>query len=365
VQASARDGHVDALAPLRHPRQRGLQAAGHSLPSLSIVIPTYNGRQHLERCLPSVCRHAPPGTQILVMDDGSTDNTVPWLCRCFPTVEVASLPRNQGFCAAVNRGLEHVHGEIVELLNNDTEVCPGWAEAGLRKFADETVGSVAPLVLRMEQAGRRDGPPIIDSAGVSFHVCGWACNRGYGVHLQASYLRSCDVFGPSASAGFYRRSVLERTGGLRPEFGAYLEDVDLAFRLRLAGYRCVYEPASRVFHQGHGTYGKAHDRVLRLIAQNEELMFWMNMPLPQLLLGLGPHLGFQLVRLVSKALAGRLRPFLGGKWQALTSWRQIRDRRREVRRLTQANVNGAGLGLTYGLGVLRRGLDWLRRRQCG
>jgi GT2 family glycosyltransferase len=289
-----------------------------------------------------------------VVDDASTDGTIAWLRERFPAVEIVTLTHNQGFCAAVNRGLQDVRGEVVELLNNDTEVCPGWAAAALPLFADKTVGSVAPLVLRMNSQ-----PSVIDSAGVSFHVCGWACNRGYGMPVQEGYLRSCDVFGASASAGFYRRSALERTGGLRPEFGAYLEDVDLAFRVRLAGYRCVYEPRSRVLHQGHGSYG-GRDRVLRLIAQNEEWMFWMNMPLPQLLLGVVPHVGFQLVRLVRKAVEGRLRPYLGGKWQALAGWRQVRKRRREGRQL--AGGKGNGLGLTYGVGVLRQGFDWLRRR---
>ena len=143
----------------------------HSLPSgpsdvpLSILIPTYNGRAHLERCLPSVCRHAPPHTQIVVVDDASTDGTASWLRTCFPQVEVVVRASNQGYCAAVNEGLEHVRGEVVELLNNDTEVCAGWADASLRWFADETVGSVAPLVLRMDRPGiidtRRDQLPRV------------------------------------------------------------------------------------------------------------------------------------------------------------------------------------------------------------
>ncbi len=87
---------------------------------------------------------------------------------------------------------------------------------------------------------------------------------------------------------------------MRPEFDAYLDDVDLAFRLRWAGYRSICEPAARVFHCGHGTYGADSDRVVRLVARNEELVFWMNMPLPALVLSLAPYLGFQMVRLRAK-----------------------------------------------------------------
>ena len=311
----------------------------HSLPSgpsdvpLSILIPTYNGRAHLERCLPSVCRHAPPHTQIVVVDDASTDGTASWLRICFPQVEVVVRAKNQGYCAAVNQGLEHVRGEVVELLNNDTEVCAGWADASLRWFADETVGSVAPLVLRM------DRPGIIDSVGISYHVCGWASNRGYGRPVQETDMRCCEVFGASASAGFYRRAALTTVGGMRPEFDAYLDDVDLAFRLRWAGYRSICEPAARVFHRGHGTYGAGSDRVVRLVARNEELAFWMNMPLPALVLSLAPYLGFQLIRLARKLLAGRLEAHLRGKLEALAQWRRIARRRHELRRCSPGTAN--------------------------
>ena len=311
----------------------------HSLPSgpsdvpLSILIPTYNGRAHLERCLPSVCRHAPPHTQIVVVDDASTDGTASWLRTCFPQVEVVVRASNQGYCAAVNEGLEHVRGEVVELLNNDTEVCAGWADASLRWFADETVGSVAPLVLRM------DRPGIIDSAGISYHVCGWACNRGYGRPLQETDMRCCEVFGASASAGFYRRAALTAVGGMRPEFDAYLDDVDLAFRLRWAGYRSICEPAARVFHCGHGTYGADSDRVVRLVARNEELVFWMNMPLPALVLGLAPYLGFQMVRLAHQAWPAGWRRTFAASSKRWHSWRQIGRRRRELGRCSPGTPN--------------------------
>src|SRR6516164_1951216 len=118
-------------------------------PTLSIVIPTYNGLTHLKRLLPSVSRYTPRATQVIVVDDASTDGTSAWLRRWFPWVELIALPWNRGFCHAVNAGAARARGEIVELLNNDTEVCRNWAEAALKHFVDPTVGSVAPLVLFM------------------------------------------------------------------------------------------------------------------------------------------------------------------------------------------------------------------------
>src|SRR5205807_1943511 len=85
--------------------------------SLSIVIPNYNGLDHLKRCLPSVCRFAPASTQVIVVDDASKDTSVAWIRRHFPGVEVLRLPENLGFCGAVNAGIECADGDVVELLN--------------------------------------------------------------------------------------------------------------------------------------------------------------------------------------------------------------------------------------------------------
>ena len=325
---------------------------------LSIVIPTFNGRRHLERCLPSVVRHAPWGTQILVVDDASTDDTAAWVCRHFPGVELVALAENRGFVGAVNEGIRRARGDVVELLNNDTEVCPGWAEPCLRWFTDPTVGSVAPLVLRMDE------PHVIDSAGMGYHACGWAYNRGLNRPLGSEYESPCEVFGASGSAGFYRRAALEKTGPLLPELGAYFEDTDLAFRLRWAGFRCVYEPAGRVLHQGSATYGQASPRVTRLIARNEELVFWMNLPLSALLLALIPHAAFNAVRLFRKLPTARLMPFLAGKWEALAAWRTIMRQRRQLRALAHASARPVDLHFSPSAAVVGQGMNWLRRREC-
>lgn len=324
-------------------------------PTLSIVIPTWNGRAHLEACLPSVRRHAPPGTQVIVVDDGSSDGTLEWLRSKHPWVERLRTPSNVGFCGAVNLGLRHAVGDVVELLNNDTIVTAGWAEAALVHFADPSVGSVAPLTLRM------DAPDVLDSAGQAYHLIGWACNIGYGCRLKPEYLRSHEVFGPSGCSGFYRRELVIRLGGLLPEYGAYFEDTDLAFRLRRAGYRCMYEPKSRVFHRGSATYGEMPDRLVRLISRNEELVFWINLPALWLLAGLIPHLAFQIVRTLRKAWCGQLRPYLQGKADAFRMVRRIAERRREAAALRPEHP--VPLGIHYGLDVLSSGLTWLRYRR--
>jgi GT2 family glycosyltransferase len=111
------------------------------------VIPTYNGRALLERCLETVARHRPAGPglpiEVIVADDASTDGTAPWLAQAHPDVRVVELENNGGFCAAANAGIAAARGRFIQLLNNDTEVTEGWIEAGLKPFSDPTVASVA------------------------------------------------------------------------------------------------------------------------------------------------------------------------------------------------------------------------------
>jgi GT2 family glycosyltransferase len=328
-----------------------------ALPTLSIVIPTYNGLEHLQRLLPSVRRHAPPGIQVVVVDDASTDGTAAWLQTHYPWVEVVALSTNEGFCGAVNAGVDRARGEVVELLNNDTEVGPRWAEAALAHFGDPTLGSVAPLVLFF------DRPDVIDSAGQEYHICGWARNRGYGQTLREEFLAPCEVFGPSGSSGFYRRAALARTGVMLPEYSAYYEDVDLSFRLRWAGYRCVYEPASRIFHREHASYGRQNDRVVWLLARNEELVYWVNLRSRELLLGFLPHLGFLAIRTVRKLLSGHGPIFLAAKWDALRHWRWVLKCRRDLQQLAAAAAQPVVLPISRKVTIVREGWNWMARRR--
>src|SRR5262249_30615172 len=140
--------------------------------------PTYNGRELLGRCLASVMRHRPAESQaaieVIVADDASTDGTAQWLSDSYPDVRVVSLETNAGFCAAANAGIAAAGGAFIQLLNNDTEVQPGWIEPALAAFADPSVGSVAPLVLVRSDLAR------VDSAGDAYTWAGWPIKRGHG-----------------------------------------------------------------------------------------------------------------------------------------------------------------------------------------
>ena len=294
-------------------------------PACSVVIPSFNGRDLLATCLASIARHRPASValEVIVADDASTDGTAAWLAAAHPWVQVVRLERNGGFCAAANAGIAAARGAVIQLLNNDTEVQPGWIEAGLAAFADPAVGSVAPLVLV------RSDPERVDSAGDQYAVVGWPSKRGHGQATSRWISAPAGrVFGASGSSAFYRGEALRRVGGYDPSFGSYYEDVDLAFRLRWAGYDCVYAPDCRIWHDLSATYDHADPRLQERMSRNAEVLFWANLPLGWLLLAVGPHLAFTLAQAAYRVARGRHRPFVRGKVAAARQWATIGPRRR-------------------------------------
>ena len=299
---------------------------------LSIVIPSHHRPDLLRLCLAAVVRHAPADTEVVVVDDGSPDGVVSRTTAAFPGVRTVRLPRQRGFCAAANAGVRAARYPIVELLNDDTEVTAGWATAALVWFNDPTVAAVAPLVLRHS---RSSASPVIDSAGDRYHIGGVAGKRGHGKRLGPAYLRPRQVFGASASSAFYRRDVFLRVGAFPEEFGAYFEDVDLAFRLNRAGYRTVFEPGSRVLHRV-GASHRPHRRLLEQQSRNEELVFWRNLPGRALLWALPLHLAVLAGKAWLRWGDGGLLPFVCGRLRVLGELPRLVRHRRRLRALGSA-----------------------------
>jgi GT2 family glycosyltransferase len=335
-------------------------ASAEAAPLCSVVIPTYNGRELLARCLGSLTRRRPADPditiEILVSDDASTDGTAEWLARAFPGVRLVRSETNGGFCAAANAGIAAARGRFIQLLNNDTEVARGWIEAGLALFSDPTVGSVAPLVVV------RSDPRRVDSAGDSYSLAGWPTKRG---HSQPAGLFSGrpveEVFGASGSSAFYRADVLKRLGGFDPLYGSYYEDVDLAFRLRWAGYRCLFAPCSLVYHDVSASYDHRSPGLQRRMSRNAELLFWTNLPGRLLALAILPHLLLLFVQALWRAVRGRLWPFVLGKFDAARAWREIVSRRRERVTLARTALSRPHFGIKAG--SLRAVRNHLRRPQ--
>src|SRR5262245_21358197 len=269
---------------------------------LSIVIPSYQRTDLLGACLAAVIRHTPAGTEVIVVDDASRGSRVGKVAAGFAGIKVLRLPRRSGFCVAANAGIRASTGNIVELLNDDTEVQAGWADAALAWFADPEVAAVAPLVFSDPEGTR------VDSAGDRYYLGGVAGKRGHGQAPAPEFFCSRPIFGASASSAFYRRSAFDRVGGFPESFQAYFEDVDLAFRLQRAGYRAVFEPSSRVWHKIGASYGRPRRRLLEQQSRNEERVFWRNIPRGALWRALPRHLAVLAGKAWRRGQGGGLTP---------------------------------------------------------
>jgi GT2 family glycosyltransferase len=223
---------------------------------IDVVIPVCNRYELTTRCL-TLLREQTAPHRVIVVDDGSTDATPERLRAEWPDVSVVRLEGNQGFTKACNRGAGEGSGEVVVLLNNDVECRPGFLERLVSRFEDPSVGSAAALMLR-------PGGELIDSIG----LCADITLAGFPRLRGKASARASDPFpalaGPAGSAAAYRRTAWEEVGGLDDAISAYMEDFDLALRLRTAGWRAVSAPDAVGVHLGSATYGHRSTRQRRL-----------------------------------------------------------------------------------------------------
>jgi N-acetylglucosaminyl-diphospho-decaprenol L-rhamnosyltransferase len=218
------------------------------MPSLvDVVIVAYNRFDLTESCL----RHLRAQTvehHVILLDNGSTDDTRARMESEWPDVQLEHFDQNRGFPQACNRGVAAGSGEIVVLLNNDVDCRPDFLERLIAPLDDPTVGSVASLMVQ-------PGNERIDGMGLSADEALAGFPRLQGLPLSRAHDRRPVYMGPGGSAGAYRRSAWEQVGGLDEAIVAYMEDFDLALRLRIAGWRSVAEPAAVGVHLGSATHG--------------------------------------------------------------------------------------------------------------
>ena len=222
---------------------------------VDILIPTFNGAALLGPCLAALRGQIYRDFAITVIDDGSTDGTAALLAREWAEVRLLRRERNGGLVAACNAGIAATGAELVCLLNNDTEAEPGWL--GALVAALDSAPRAASAASKMILFDRRD---TLHSAGDGFTITGLPINHGVWRRDAGQYDRDHEPFGPCAGAALYRRAALraittDPVGPLDPDLHMYCEDVDLNWRLQLAGYRCVFAPDARLYHHLSATGG--------------------------------------------------------------------------------------------------------------
>ena len=302
------------------------------VPAVSVVIVSWNGRQHLERCLRAVAAQRDVSAETILVDNGSTDGTAAFVQEAFPWVRLVRLETNAGFTGGNNAGVREARGRYVALLNNDTEAAPDWL-ARLLAGVDETAG----YALVTSRVVYMDEPGVLDSAGDGFTRAGGAFKHGHGQPVSTAGA-SREVFGVCGAACLMPTALFRDLGGFDDAFFASHEDVDLSYRARLRGYRCRYVADAVVLHKGSATLGRLSGHAVFHGQRNLEWVYVKNTPAALLWPTLPAHLLYNAAAAVHFARLGLLRVFLRAKLAALRELGRVRRQRATIQR---ASMPGA------------------------
>lgn len=240
---------------------------------ISVIVVNWNGLQFLEACLSSLRKQTFREFETILVDNGSTDGSVSYVRENFPEVRLVELSKNMGFAGGNNAGYEAASGEWIVLLNNDTEAETKWLEeiwkAGLQ---NSDAGAIASKMLFFDQRS------CIDNCGFKVTRAGTTIDVGRGELDGLQWSKPCSVFGPSGGAAAYRREMLRNIGFFDEELFIIFEDVDLAFRMQLRGFTCIFAPGAIVYHRYRQSLGKNPAGPVYFSQRNIELVYFKNMP---------------------------------------------------------------------------------------
>jgi GT2 family glycosyltransferase len=293
--------------------------------AITVIIVNWNGGELLAECLWRLKAQTIQPTRVLVVDNASSDGSMTGAGKLANNVTVIRMNTNIGFAAGNNRALADCDTEFVALLNPDAFPEPDWLErllAAARANADVTAFGSRQLC--------HDNPEVLDGIGDNYHIGGFAWRERYGIRQQGQDLVSREIFSPCAAAALYRRQALVDAGGFDEDFFCYLEDVDLGFRLRLAGHKAMYVPDAVVHHVGSASTGEEwsdfavyhgfRNPVWVFIKNMPGILFWLLLPL---------HVALNLASILLFSMRGQGRVIIKAKKDAFLGisrmWRKRRD----------------------------------------
>ncbi len=248
---------------------------------VSVIIPNYNGEHFLKECLEALKRQTFDDMEVILVDNASTDDSIRLAKELYREIRVIELYDNTGFAYAVNRGIEAAKGEYVLLLNNDTIVFPNFVKNQYKMIKGKPdVFSCSALMIQNQNH------ELVDDAGDELAVLGWGFAPDRDKPVSGCGVPH-EVFSSCAGAAIYRKAVFDEIGLFDESFFAYLEDMDVGYRARLAGYRNLYNPYAKVYHLGSASSGSRHNAFkVELSARNSMYMMKKNMPVWQYILNL-------------------------------------------------------------------------------
>jgi len=304
--------------------------------SIAVVILNFNGEKLLRQFLPSVIQYSPEA-EIFVADNGSTDQSVPWLRAHAGQVSILELGRNYGFCGGYNKALLQVKADYYVLLNSDVEVTPGWLKP-LQSLLDTHSGiaAVQPKILsyrdqhRFEYAGAGGG--FIDTLGYPF------CRGRVFEHLEEDHHQYDDerpVFWTSGACMMIRSEKFHQHQGFDDDFFAHMEEIDLCWKLNRSNDLVYYSGRSCVYHLGAGTLGYSHPRKTYLNFRNGLSLIFKHLDTDELIYKLPFRIALDWLAAVVFLFKGDGKNFLSvfrAHFGFLRQIRKLRRKRRIIRR---------------------------------
>lgn len=319
---------------------------------VSAIVVNYRRAEMTAACLTALREaldRVEGATEIVVVDNGSGDGSSEAIRTAEPGATVIALPENRGFPSGASEGIRNSSGEWIALINNDVIVEP---DALVQMLADgERAPDVGSVAAQMRFAG---DPDVINSAGIGVDRLGIAHDRLLGQPVSAGEDQPVEVFGACGGAALHRRRMLDEVGGMDESYFFALDDVDLAWRARMAGWRCLYAPAAVVLHHHGATTAHGSDvkyfhvglNRVRTLAKNADGRALRRYGLLAV--------GFDVAYIVYVAIADRTLAPLRGRLRGLREWRSYRRAGQRLRRPVELEPV---LGLRA---ALRRRSSWAR-----
>jgi GT2 family glycosyltransferase len=248
---------------------------------VSVIILNWNGQALLEEFLPSVIANTPSHiAEIIVADNGSTDNSIAMLKEKFPAIRIISFDKNYGFAEGYNKAIAQTDATCTVLLNSDVEVTPNWLDAPLAIMdADQSIAAVQPKIRAQRNKKQFE---YAGAAGGFIDIYGYPYCRGRIMYVVeddlGQYDTQTDILWATGACLFVRTDIFKKEGGLDANFFAHQEEIDMCWRLRSRGYRIVFTPQSTVYHVGGATLKTESPQKTFLNFRNNLLMIYKNLP---------------------------------------------------------------------------------------